>query len=466
MGVFSLINTAQRVDQAVSAVHSGLFVNGSGIVYQSGAQTIAGAKTFNGNLISRAGFDASGNVSGKLSPHNDGLVDLGAPSNRFGTLYATGITGTNAIFGGNVTILGALTANINIDTTGVNTITATGTGFFQNIRVTGTTVLGGTTTISGNIGSSGANTFAGLNTFQAVTNFQDPVFFEDNVTFSGLSAVRGAATFHSSVAITGGTFTHSGIASLTGTFTHTGNFYQGGPSFLTGDLIVVGNSTFTGDVMVANGTTTIRSSKFFTTGSNPNDRFGINQMVDHTGDYNLTGSLRVSANVSVTGNETVAGILTVSNTGYFSGVRVTGTTNFSGANTLTGTNNLHGNNFVSGTTRVSGDLTIVAATGNITKFDGYFRPYIVAQGFGTTTVATLAIASFWAATTANAVAPGTGVWITPYTGRIGEVGLFMTGASNTVANNNNLPLGTYGKVFQLVNVGVNGGSGVWYPLGV
>ena len=51
-------------------------------------------------------------------------------------------------------------------------------------------------------------------------------------------------------------------------------------------------------------------------------------------------------------------------------------------------------------------------------------------------------------------------------GRLGEMGLFMTGASNSVLNNNNLPLGTYGKVFQLVNVGVNGGSGVWYPIGL
>ena len=192
----------------------------------------------------------------------------------------------------------------------------------------------------------------------------------------------------------------------------------------------------------------------------------INQNIDHTGVYNLTGVLNVSSNAFVTGSITVRGGLTVQSTGYFDGVRVTGSIYSEGNNALTGVNNLHGTTYVSGTTRVSGDLTIVAATGNVTKFDGYFRPYIVAQGFGINNVTSLVIGSFWTATKANATAPGTGIWLTPYSGRLGEMGLFMTGASNSVLNNNNLPLGTYGKVFQLVNVGVNGGSGVWYPIGL
>lgn len=466
MGVFALTNTSQRIDQAVNAVHSGLFPNGTGLVYAAGNQTISGTKIFSGGLFARAGFDASGNVSGKFSPHNDGLVDLGAASNRFGTLYATGITGTNGYFGGNLTVLGTLTANINVNTTGVNVITATGTGFFQNIRVTGTSVLGGATTISGDIGSSGNNTFGGTNTFLATTSFQDPVFFEDAATFSGASTIRGAATFHSSVSITGGTLTHNGTASLTGIFTHTGNFYQGGPSSLTGDLFVNGNSTLTGNLTVANGVTTIRSATTLTTGASAGDRLTINQMVDHTGDYNLTGSLRVSANVFVTGNETVKGVLTVENTGYFNGVRSSGLLHSSGNNTLTGINNLQGTIYVSGTTRVSGDLTIVAATGNVTKFDGYYRPYVVASGIGTVNLAlaSFSIANFWTAA-ANATAPGTGIWITPYVGRLGEVGLLLTGASDTIAKNNNLPLGTFGRVFQLVNVGSSNGSGVWNPIG-
>jgi len=468
MGVFSLTNTATRVDQAVSAVHSGLFPNGTGIVYSAGAQTISGTKTFSGGLISRAGFDASGNVSGRFSPHNDGLVDLGATSNRFGTLYATGITGTNAVFGGNVTVVGTLNANLNIGATGLASITVTGTGFFQNARVTGATILGGATTISGNIGSSGNNTFAGTNTFQNTGTFQNSVFFESAVTTSGASTVRGATTFHSSVSITGGTFTHSGLASLTGTFTHTGNFFQGGPTSLTGDLSVNGNSTFTGNVTVANGTTIIRSATTLTTGASPSDRLTINQNVDHTGVYNLTGTLNVSANVFITGNETVGGVLTVDNTGYFKGVRVTGTTNFSGTNTLTGNNALLGNTFITGNETHSGNVTFNNNTGQLVQFNGYVRPRIVAQGIGTMNVSNLTVANFWTGTNPNAfpTALGVAATVTAYTGMLGEMGLLLTGASASKDNNNDLPLGTYGRVFQLVNIGVFNGSGIWYPLGI
>lgn len=465
MGVFSLTNTATRVDQAVSAVHSGLFPNGSGIVYQSGNQTIAGAKTFSGNLVSRAGFDASGNVSGRFSPHNDGLVDLGAASNRFGTLYATEITGTNAVFGGNVTVNGTLNANLNIGATGLASITVTGTGFFQNIRATGATILGGATTISGNIGSSGNNTFAGTNTFQNTTSFQDPVFFEDSLTVSGVSTIRGAATFHSNVSITGGTLTHNGTASLTGTLTHTGTFYQGGPSSLTGDLFVNGNSTFTGNLTVANGVTTIRSSTVLTAGSSLSDRLTINQNVDQNGDYNLTGNLRVSYNIEATGTVGIDGVLSVSSTGYFEGIRSSGILYSSGTNTLTGNNSLLGNTFITGNETHSGNATFNNDTGQLVQFNGYVRPKIIAQGFGTASVATLNMASFWTGTSAP-TSLGRNVTLTAYTGIIGEKGLWLTGASNTVANNNSFPLGTYGRVFEMVNVGTYNGSGLWYPLGI
>jgi autotransporter-associated beta strand protein len=477
MGVFALTNTSTRVDQAVSAVHSGLFPNGTGIVYSAGAQTISGVKTFGGGLISRAGFDASGNVSGKLSPHNDGLVDLGAESNRFGTLYATGITGTNAVFGGDVTVVGTLNANLNIGATGLASISVTGTGFFQNARVTGATVLGGATTISGNIGSSGNNTFAGTNTFQNTTSFQDPVFFEDSLTASGVSTIRGATTFHSSVAITGGTLTHNGTASLTGTFTHTGNFYQGGPTSLTGNLSVNGNSTFTGNVTVANGTTIIRSATNFTTGTSASDRLTINQNVDQTGDYNLTGSLRVSSNIFVTGTANVDGVLSVSSTGYFEGVRVTGTTHSNGTNTLTGNNALLGNTFITGNETHSGNATFNNDTGNLIQFNGFIRPKIIASGLGSATVNTSydGIGDFWAGQAPDAltISSATGRWITQYTGVIGEMGLFLTG-STAAGGNNGLPVGTasfpvYGRPLLLINVGTTLGtprSGVWFPLGV
>jgi predicted acyltransferase (DUF342 family) len=470
MAVFSLLNTSQRIDQAVSAAHSGLFPNGSGVVYQSGNQTINGVKTFSGNLVARNGLDASGNVSGRFSPHNDGLVDLGAVSNRFGTIYATGFTGTNAVFGGDVTVNGTLNANFNVAATALTSITVTGAASIKDLTVTGLTFLSGNANISGNIVSSGNNTFGGTNLFRNTATFVNAVVFGNNASISGNLATSGSAVFHSNVSITGGTLSHTGFANLSGVFSHTGNFYQGGPFSLTGNLFVNGNTALTGDLTVANGTTTIRSSTFFTTGASESDRLKINQNVDQTGDYNLTGSLRVSNNLFVTGNETINGILTAK-TGYFSGVVVTGTT------VLTGNNSLLGNNFITGNTTHSGDLTIRNGTGQYVKFDGFIRPKIIAAGLGSSTVNTVydTLADFWASQAVPAATAGsaTGNWITPYTGIIGEMGLFLTG-STAVGGNNGLPTGTtsfpvYGRAVLLVNVGTTNGtprSGVWFPIGV
>lgn len=479
MAVFSLTNTAQRVDQAVNAVHSGQFVNGSGVVYQSGNQSISDVKTFNSAVVSSA-LRASGSVSGELSPINDGLVNIGSPLRRFGMIHATGFTGTNAVFGGNVTINGTLNANLNIGATGLTTVSVTGTGFISNLRVSGTSLLSGATTALGAINSSGNNNFSGQNVFGDNVSFKSATIFETTQTTSGASSFGGLVTASTGI-LASGPFSHTGTANMTGTFNHSGNIFQVGASNFTGNIFAVGNFTVTGDTTIANGTTTIRGPKFFTTGSSMSDRFGINQNVDHTGNYNLTGSLRVSANLDVTGNATIDGNLDVSATGHFDGFSNQGNLTGSGTNVLTGNNSLLGNNFVTGNTTVSGNVTFNNNTGELVQFGGFIRPRIIAAGLGNASSNGdyVAIGDFWSNQSASVVSPNiaTGNWITQYTGIIGEMGLFLTGSTNptnSAVGNNGLPVGTasfpvYGRPLLLINVGTTSGtprSGIWFPLGI
>lgn len=458
MAVFSLTNSAQRIDQAVNAVHSGSFVNGTGVVYSQGDQTISGAKTFNGNLIARAGADFSGNISGELSPHNDNLTNLGAANKRFQTGYIAEITGTNAVFGGNVTILGTLSANLDVGVTGISVLSVTQTGYIQNLRVTGQSTFGGQITASGGIVSHGQNSFTGTSVFGAAS-FSNVSIFESGISVTGASTFQNTATFVGE--ITAGAVSQDGEFNSTGAFTHTGALYQGGNSFFTGDVGINGDLSVTGDATII-GTNTVRAASFFTTGNNANDRFRIQQNIDITGDWNQTGSARISNGLNVlAAGANVTGGLTVRGTGNLDGAFITGDVQINGTSTLTGTTSLRGNANISGSIRISGDLTIVGTTGNTMRIDRYFRPFVVASGIGSSRVDTLTAASFWT-TTRGAASPGTGIWLTQYVGTPGEIGVFLTGSNSVTAiHNMNLPVGTYGRAFFLVNAGSTNGSGVW-----
>jgi len=459
-GVFSLTNSSARLDQAINAVHSGLFPNSSGVIYSTGNQTVTGNKTFASQLVADGLFKASGSVSGELSPHSNGLVPLGSPTKRFGMAYATGFSGDNAHFNGNVTILGSLNANINIAATGLSAITVTGTGFFENIRVTGESSFGGTSTFSGASNFSGNNNFSGQNVFGSTVSFKSSVFFEAGQNVSGAANFRGGLIAHSGVTATGA-FSHEGRATLTGDFFHDGTIRQTGNSFLIGNLSVGGSTNLTGDFTVNGGAVLVKGSTFFTTGSSPADRLGINQNVDQTGDYNLTGSLRVSSQAYFTGGATFKG------TSFFETQRISGdlfqsgSSTFTGTQTVTGNSTVVGNANISGSTRISGNLTVVGNTGNSVSFETFVKPYVVASGIGTSRIDTLTMSNFWNG--GIAVAPGTGIWITAYSGRIGEQALLLTGCSTSAAHNNDLPTGTYGRVITLTCAGMRNGSGVWHP---
>jgi len=465
MGVFSLTNSSSRVDQAISAVHSGLFPNGSGIVYQSGDTSITGQKTFNGPTIFNGLVNASGVISGVLSPQNDGLVNLGQTNKRFATIYASGISGTTGYFGGNLVVAGTLTAaSFNVSASPLANITVSGTGAFQNIRVTGSTLLNGSTTFSGAANFSGSNTYQGAQDFNGAVSFgSSSTIFENGFSTSGTPIFKNGFTSYGDNFLTGGVFVQSGDATMSGSMSHVGTFSNNGNLTQIGNMGVLGNLNVTGDFGLTGGSFTIRGSSFYTTGS-PLDRFRVVQPVDVTGDLNITGSFNLSSNATILGTTTVNGTIKTNGTGYASGIRVSGELFSSGNNSLTGNNVLQGSNSIGGTTVISGDVTFSQTSTQNVVFNSYVRPYIIASGIGSNSVKTLALTNFWS-TAGIALSPGTGIWMTSYTGTIGEIGLFLTGSNSSASNNNNLPVGTYGRVIQFVNAGVSNGSGVWSPIG-
>lgn len=458
-GTFALTNSSARVDQAVSAVHSGLFVNGTGVVYTGGSQSINGNKTFNNNLVAAGNFSATG-VSGDLLPALSGSSSIGSPARPFNTGHFGYVSSNSGSF--DSLTVGTLNANLDIGATGISVLSVGGTGYIQNIRNSGNSLFDGTVTLNAAVTSTGNNTWSGQNSF-AATNFKSAVIFESATTTSGAANFVGGI---SSGPITGTTFYQIGSSTMSGSLGHSGSLSQVGNSTFVGNVGVNGTTLLTGSVGVTGGNVTIRAATLLTIGSSMSDRLGIVQSIDHTGDLNTSGHIRISQTLSVTGNQTNLGTLTVNNTGYFNGVRTTGASSLNGTNTITGTNSIQGVNYVVGSTRVSGDLVIANTTGNNVQFNSYHRPYIVASGFGTTNVASLTIASFWTGTGPSPTPIGQTMTLTSYTGEIGEVGLWLTGASNTIVNNNAMPIGIFGKAFQLINVGVHNGSGIWYPLGV
>ena len=462
-GTFALTNSSARVDQAVSAVHSGLFVNGTGVVYAGGNQSISGNKTFNNNLVAAGNFSATG-VSGDLLPAVSGSPNIGSVARPFNTGYFGHVSSNSGNF--NSLTVGTLNANLNIGATGITNLSVTGTGYIQNIRSSGSSLFDGAVTLNAAITSTGNNTWSGQNSF-AAANFKSPVFFEAATTTSGVANFPSGI---SSGPITGGTFYQTGNSTMSGSLTHSGTIAQVGNSTFVGNIGVNGTSLFTGSVGITGGNVTIRAATLLTTGSSPSDRLGIVQNIDHSGNLNTSGHIYISQTLNVTGNQTNLGVLSVANTGYFNGVRTTGTSVLNGTTTITGNNALLGDTFITGNETHSGNVAFNNSTGQLVQFNGYVRSYIVAQGIGVNDIKPAALTStdFWS-TAGNAVSPGTGKWITQYTGIIGERALFLTGSSFSVPYNNNLPLGAYGRVFELVNVGATAGtprSGIWYPLGI
>jgi hypothetical protein len=384
---------------------------------------------------------------------------------------ASGVSGTSGNFG--TLVVGNLVGNLNIGATGLASINVTGTGFFQNVRVTGTTTLGGNTVNSGDLGVTGNSTFTGTSTFGGVSTFRNTVFFEGAQNTTGAANFRGTFSAHSGATITGN-FSQSGTANMTGTLTHNGVLFQVGATNITGNTIANGNLNVTGDVIFANGSVTIRAATTFTTGASSSDRLRIIQNVDHTGDYNLTGSLRVSSNVQISGTLDVDSNLDVSATGFFDGLSNQGSLTGSGVNHFTGENSLIGRNHITGTTTISGNTTFNNGTGQLVAFNGFMRPRIIAAGLGTNNISTGTLTMFWNAGNVTNPSIATGNWLTAYTGIIGEEGLFMTGSTTSATFNNGLPTGNasnpvYGRVFRFVNVGTTNTtprSGVWFPLGI
>jgi hypothetical protein len=264
MATYVLQNSAQQIDQAVTAAYSGLVLGGTGLARTTGNQTISGIKTFVDQIVFSSGAILNGptqlNNIGAITPTGNSIVDLGSASNRFKTGWFSGISGVNAIIR-NLTVLDNLTAPL----IGLQLINSTGI----NVTLSGTTNLNNAN-FSGNINSAGTNTFSGDLNVSGNSILNGTVTATGNKTFSGAFSQTGNSSFF-------GNFAQSGTLFSTGTWNHTGNFNQ------------TGSSAFLGSVSINSSNAAF---DFFGNNSNFNitSNLGVNGVVNITGDCNITGA--------------------------------------------------------------------------------------------------------------------------------------------------------------------------------
>jgi len=269
MATYVLQNSAQQIDQAVTAAYSGLVLGGTGLARTTGDQTISGIKTFVNQAVFSSGAILGNptelNAVKTLIPTGNASVDLGSASNRFKTGWFSGISGSTGVFQ-NLTILGTLNATIPAST--LNNSTG------NNVTLSGTTNLN-SANFSGNINSAGTNTFSGNLNVTGNSVFNGTITATGNKTFSGGFSQTGNSSFF-------GGFTQSGTLFSTGNWNHTGNFNQTGDSSFVGSVSINspnGAFNFSGN-----------SSKF-----NIISNFGVSGITNITGSCNITGAEHVIA---------------------------------------------------------------------------------------------------------------------------------------------------------------------------
>ena len=325
MATYVLQNSAQQIDQAVTAAYSSLVLGGTGLARITGNQTISGVKTFADQAVFSSGAILNGstqlNGAQAVTPTGDAAVDLGGMSNRFKTGWFSGVSGFTGVFQ-NLTILGTLNATIPAP------ILNNSTG--NNVTLSGTTNLNAAN-FSGNINSAGTNTFSGNLNVSGASIFNGTITATGNKTFSGNLSQTGNSNFF-------GAFNQSGTLNSTGSWTHTGTVDQ------IGDVTFKGNTSIDGSNSSFNFTGT--ASNF-----NVVSNFGVSGVTNITGNCNITGTLHViRGDIVHTGTFSHSGATTLigetRNTGRFS---VIGNTTFSGNNTLTGRSTVTSGISLSGT---------------------------------------------------------------------------------------------------------------------
>lgn len=319
MATYILQNSAQQIDQAVSAAYPALVVGGTGLVRNTGEQTISGVKTFADQVVFSSGVSSSGpsqisNVQ-SLAPSGNKTIDFGSQANQWKTGWFDAVSGANGVFQ-NVTVLGSLNASIPApvlnNSTG-NNVTLSGVTNINSANVSGALNVAGASVFSGNLSVTGNSIFNG--TINAT----------GNKTFSGNLSQSGNSSFF-------GNFSHSGALASTGTWSHTGVLNQTGASFFKGAV-------------------SIDSTDAVTTISGSNSQFNVITNFGVSGVTNITGSCNISgAQHALNGN--------LIHTGAF---------NHSGATILIGETRNTGDFTVVGTSVFSGHISApsgIAASGN------------------------------------------------------------------------------------------------------
>jgi filamentous hemagglutinin len=287
---------------ATNGITAGTTVIATGNV--SGGNLTTAGITSTGSLTASTTINATGNVSG------GNLTTAGITST--GSLIAsTTIDATGNITGGNVSAgAGIISTTGNINGANVNaTGNITGTGAVFSGNVTASNFIGN---ISGNVDAGGANTNIQFNdnevlagsaafTFDKTSN---AVSVSGNITGGNLTtagitstgSLTAATTINATANITGGNLTTTGITS-TGSLTATTTIDATGN--ITGGNLTTTGITSTGSLTA---TTTINATGNATVGNL------ITTGVTKTGTLETTGNALIGGNLIVQGNVTYINI--------------------------------------------------------------------------------------------------------------------------------------------------------------
>lgn len=200
-----LFNNGLEIDQAISGAYLALIVWDTGLVRNTGAQNVSGAKTYYDTAYFKSGVGISGDlvpsgdIIGNLNPKSNNCYNLGIPGQEWANL-AVGNTGRmnylhvdvdasitgNALISGSLTVGGTTTLygdfiptniatnllpkttndlNLGSNSQQFRNAWISGTGTIYDLKVQSNASVTGNLAVSGNIGATGTISSVGAASF-------------------------------------------------------------------------------------------------------------------------------------------------------------------------------------------------------------------------------------------------------------------------------------------------------------
>lgn len=352
-------------------------LQGIGATALSGSLAITGkTEIANGTFLANGTTTLLGTIVGNKSDTLNGTASLVTMWGEYLNLTSV------VIMGGVATVIGSVSVQGSVSTTGLSTFTATQVDMSGGISLNGYSLAKGAVSVIGTTLFSGAVTTSGTANFPGMTltgqfhlsSSGGSVLAQGTSSVNGDISLLGVLTVVPATAGTAGTFHEVGDSSITGSLN------------MTGTVVVTGSSTLT----------TTQGTQLSMHGD---IQLGSAAMI--RGYVNTSGQVVISGSATLTGGSVViSGYLTEVGKVYSEGnITLTGEALFSGSLDTNGTTRLPGITTVgdfamsAGTFNIEGTTTLQGSTdavGNVTvNSTGYF-----VRGFNAINGITSSVGSF------------------------------------------------------------------------